>query len=144
MPLVGGMRFANVHGQEVGVVFVVFKNLNHVADVAPEGRSSVAAEDEDERFGAGALANVEMAGAIEGDEARIGGVIADAQISAMHVGKGITHHAVGVAWAAGHEAERSEGQQRENREADAEPFEEAFHSDILVWDKPNTRCGAAK
>jgi len=45
LPFVRGMRFADVNGQEVGAVFVIVINLDHVPDVAPEGRSSIAAED---------------------------------------------------------------------------------------------------
>ena len=49
LPLVGGMCFADVNGEEIRSIFVVVVNLDHVTDVATEGRSSVAAEDQDER-----------------------------------------------------------------------------------------------
>jgi hypothetical protein len=67
LPLVGGMGFAHVDGQEVGVILIVVVNLHHVTDVAAEGRSSEAAEDDDERAAAGAFANVETIRAIESD-----------------------------------------------------------------------------
>jgi hypothetical protein len=54
------MRFADIHGEKVGVIFVVVINLDHVADVAPKGRSSIAAEDDDERAGTSAFAEVEV------------------------------------------------------------------------------------
>jgi hypothetical protein len=50
------MRFADVDGQEISFIFVVVVNLDHVSDVAPERRSSVAAEDDNQRPSAGALA----------------------------------------------------------------------------------------
>src|SRR5450432_3029295 len=34
LPLVGGMRFAHVNGQEVGVILVIFVNLRDVAYLA--------------------------------------------------------------------------------------------------------------
>jgi len=60
LPFVRGMSFANVNSEEIGVIFVVVVNLHHVTDVAAEGRSSVAAEDDDERASAGAFADVEV------------------------------------------------------------------------------------
>ena len=60
LPLVGGVGFTDIDSQKVGVLFVIVVNLHHVTDVAAEGWSSVAAEDDDERAGAGALANMEM------------------------------------------------------------------------------------
>ena len=44
------MRFANVDGEKVRVILVVVEDLDDVADLATEGRSSKAAKDEDERF----------------------------------------------------------------------------------------------
>jgi len=61
LPLVGGVRFADIHGQEVGVVFVVLVDLDDVADLATKGRSSVAAEDHHERTaGTGALSQLKV------------------------------------------------------------------------------------
>jgi hypothetical protein len=64
LPFVRRVSFANVDGEEVGVIFVVVVNLHHVTDVAAEGRSSVAAEDDDERAAACAFADVEVICAI--------------------------------------------------------------------------------
>jgi len=77
LPFVGGMRFADVDGEKVRVIFVVVEDLNEVADLATERRSSKAAEDEDERLGAGAFANVKAVGAVEREEARVGSGVAD-------------------------------------------------------------------
>jgi hypothetical protein len=71
------MGLADVDGEEVGVVLVVVIDLRDVADLATEGGSSEAAEDEHERFVAGALAEVEMVVAIQGHQAGVRGVIAD-------------------------------------------------------------------
>src|SRR5579859_3401209 len=86
LPFIGGMRFANVYGQKVGVIFVIVVDLNNVANLATEGRSSKAAEDEDEWPRGIALANTKMVGAVEGDEARIWGSVADFQVAAVHMG----------------------------------------------------------
>src|SRR5712692_11537945 len=45
LPFVGGMSFANVHGQKIGVVLIVVVNLNDVANLAAKRRSSKTAED---------------------------------------------------------------------------------------------------
>jgi len=49
LPLVGGMRFADVDSQKIGVLFIVVVNLDHVAYLATERRSSKAAENQHER-----------------------------------------------------------------------------------------------
>jgi hypothetical protein len=57
--------FANVDGEEIGAVFIVVVDLRDVADLATERGSSEAAEDEDERFAVGALADVKARLAVE-------------------------------------------------------------------------------
>ena len=59
------MRLADVNGQKIGVILVIVEDLYYVADLATEGRSSEAAEDENQRFADGALANVKSSGAVE-------------------------------------------------------------------------------
>jgi hypothetical protein len=44
------MRFANIDLKKIGAVFVIFVEFYEVADPATKRRSSVAAEDEDERL----------------------------------------------------------------------------------------------
>jgi hypothetical protein len=46
LPFVGGMRFANVNRQEIGVLFIIFVNLNDVADLATERWSGKTPEDQ--------------------------------------------------------------------------------------------------
>jgi hypothetical protein len=131
LPLVGRVGFADVDGQEVGVIFVVVVNLHHVTDVAAEGRSSVAAEDDDEGAGAGAFADVKAIRTIESDQARVGGVIADFERAAVHVRQGIAHHAVGVLRAAGHFAENEESGKQQDQENRNCPFPEERHRKLF-------------
>jgi hypothetical protein len=49
------MRFANVDLKKISTVFVVFVEFYEVTDPATKWRSSVAAEDQDERFFADAI-----------------------------------------------------------------------------------------
>jgi len=97
------MRFAHVNGEEVGVLFIVFVNLRDVANLAAKWWSGKTAEYQNERFSASAFANVKALGAIQGHEARVGGVVSDFQLASMHVREGVTHHTVGVAGTSGHQ-----------------------------------------
>jgi hypothetical protein len=97
--------FADVDGEEIGAVFIVVEDLRDIANLATEGRSSEAAEDEDQRFTVGAFADVKARGAVEGDEGGVGGVAADLQIASVHVRESVADHADGVFGAAGHDAE---------------------------------------
>jgi len=127
LPLVGGMSFAHVHRQKIGVIFVVIVNLHHVTDVAAERRSSVAAEDDDERSRASAFANVEMISTVERKKARVGGVVADFESAAMHVGQGIAQHTVGIFRASGHLAEEYERNEQEHQKNANGPFPKDSH-----------------
>ena len=127
LPFVRRVSFAHVNGQKVSVLFIVVVKLHHVTDVAAEGRSSVAAEDDDQRAAASAFANVEMIGAIESHEPRVGSVVADFQIAAVHVGQGIAHHAVSVLGAARHFAEHEERGDQQHQKNGDRPFPEKTH-----------------
>jgi hypothetical protein len=70
------MSLANIDGEEIDVILVIVIELNDVANLATERRSSETAEDEDERTTSGFLANVKAAGAIECDKPRIRSVVA--------------------------------------------------------------------
>ena len=96
------MRFAHVNGQKIGVIFIVIENLDDVADLATEWRSSESAKDDDQGFRSGTLANVKSFGAIERVDARIRSVVADFQISTMHVRQRVAHHVQCVLWTARH------------------------------------------
>lgn len=107
-PFVEWMSFADVDGQEIGVFLVVAVELNDVANLATEGWSGEAAEDEDERSASSFFANMEVRGAVEGDQTRIRSLISHFQRAAMHVRKGVVHHMNGVFRAAGHDAKKDE------------------------------------
>jgi hypothetical protein len=127
LPFVGRMRFAYIDRKEVGVIFVVVVNLHHVTDVAAEGWSSVAAEDNDERPASSPFANVKVISTIQGQESGIGGVVAHLEVSAVHVRQGIAHHAVGVPRAAGHLAESEKRGQQHNENNRNRPFPKESH-----------------
>jgi hypothetical protein len=65
LPFVGGMRFAHVDGQKISVIFVVVVDLNDVADLATEWRSSVAAENDHQRASGDTIVNPELVLAAE-------------------------------------------------------------------------------
>ena len=132
LPFVGGMRFADVDGQKVGVLSVVVEDLDEVADLATEGRSSKTAEDEDERFRAGAFTNVKTVGTVQREEASVGSGIADFEIAAMHVRQGVANHVEGVLGAASHDAEHDESDHDERAEADADPHGDFPHEGELL------------
>jgi hypothetical protein len=113
------------------VIFVVVVNLHHVTDVAAKGRSGVAAKDDDERASAGTLADVEAICAIESDEAGVRSVVADFERASVHVGQGITHHAVNVLGAARHFAEDEKDREQENQENGKRPFPEVSHRELF-------------
>jgi hypothetical protein len=127
LPLVGRVGFTDIHGQEIGVIFVVVVNLHHVTDVAAERRSSVAAEDDDERASAGAFANVEIICTVEAEEAGVRSVVADFERTAVHVRQSIAEHAVSVFRTAGHFAEHKKRSQQNEQENGDRPFPEECH-----------------
>jgi hypothetical protein len=121
LPFVGGMRFADIDRQKIGVVFVIVEDLDDVTDLATKGRSSKAAENENERFAGGAFANVETVGAVQREETGIGRGVADFQVAAMHVRERVADHVERVPGAARHNAECNEGDDDERADADANP-----------------------
>jgi hypothetical protein len=92
--------------------------LHDVANLATEGWSSEAAENENEWLAAGAFTDVKTRGAIEGDEGGVGGVAADLEIASVHVREGIADHADGVFGAASHDAEADGRGEEENSDGD--------------------------
>jgi hypothetical protein len=101
LPFVERVGFADIDGEEIGAVFIVVEDLRDIANLATEGRSSEAAEDEDQRLALGAFAEVKACGAIERDKNRVGRIAADLEVAAMHVRQGVADHADGVFGAAG-------------------------------------------
>ncbi len=71
LPFVGGMRFADVHGEKINVIFVVVVDLNDVAHLAAEGRSSEAAKHQHQRPRAEAFAKMKMAHAVESQQSHV-------------------------------------------------------------------------
>jgi len=126
------MRFAYVDGQKIGVIFVVLVDLNDVADLATKRRSGETAEDKNKRFSGSAFANVKVIGAVEGDEARIGGRVSNFQVAAMHVRQSVTHHVQGVFGATGHHAEPDKRKDDKRSETDADPHEAFPHETKLL------------
>ena len=76
LPFVGGVRFAHVDGQKIGVILKVIENLYDVADLATEWRSSEAAKNDDQRFRSGTFANMKSFRAVECVNARIRSTVA--------------------------------------------------------------------
>jgi hypothetical protein len=100
------MSLANIDSEKIDVILVIVVELNDVANLATERWSSEAAEHKDERTASGFFANVKGAGAIERDKPSIRSVVADFQVTAMHVGESVADHVEGVFGAASHEAEK--------------------------------------
>ena len=122
LPLVGGMRFAHVDSQKIGVIFIVVVDFYDVAQLATKGRSSVAAEKNYERARAGAFANMKMIAAVELQQARVGSFVADFEFSAMHMGQGITQHVECVFGASGHHGKHGEARDEQDSDTDEQPF----------------------
>ena len=59
------MRLTDIHGQKINVFFVVVVNLDDVAYLATEGRSSKTAEHQHQRMRAEAFANMKMTCAVQ-------------------------------------------------------------------------------
>jgi hypothetical protein len=131
LPLVGRMGFADIHREEVGVIFVIVVNLHHVTDVAAKGRSSVAAKNDYKRASASAFANVEVISAVESEESSVRSIIADFERAAVHVRQGIADHAVGVLGAAGHFAQKEKNDEQKDQENPNCPFPEECHCKLF-------------
>jgi hypothetical protein len=77
------MRFANVNGQKISASFVIVVEIYEVAYLAAEGRSGVAAEDQNERALADAIAEMEFGLSIEAHQRDVRSAVADVEIAAM-------------------------------------------------------------
>jgi hypothetical protein len=83
LPFVLRMRFANVNGQKISASFVIVVEIYEVAYLAAEGRSGVAAEDQNERALADAIAEMEFVLSIEAHQRDVRSAVADVEIAAM-------------------------------------------------------------
>ena len=125
------MRFANVDGQKIGVLFVILVNLNDVADLATERRSSKASKDQHERTIAGALANVKAGDAVQCYNPRVRRIAAYFQRAAMHVRQSVPHHAVRVSRTSCHHGQSDKGSDEEHAKYSRRPFPKTFHANSL-------------
>jgi len=126
------MRFADVDGQKIRVIFVVVVDLYDVANLATERRSSKTAEDKHQRFSGSAFANTEVVGAVQRSEARIRSNVAHFKVAAMHVRQRVTRHVQRVFGTARHHAEANERNYDEGAEADSDPHKNFFHETKLL------------
>jgi hypothetical protein len=124
------MRFADVDGQEIGVILVVGVELRDVANLATEWRSSETAEDQHQRPPCGSFANVKPRGAIEGDQPCVRRRIAHFQFPAAHVWQCVAHHVHSVFGAAGHPTQQSEDADEKNAEEQQCPFQSERHRSL--------------
>ena len=81
LPDVAGMRLDDVDNQERDLLVVLVIQLVEGGNLPPEGRSSVAAEDEDDRFRCGERGEFYIRRLVELDERKIGRRIAGLQIA---------------------------------------------------------------
>jgi hypothetical protein len=72
------MRFAHVDGEKIGVILIVFVNLHHVANLAPERRSRVAPEHNYQRTRSGALPDMKPAAAVQRQQRSVRRIVSDA------------------------------------------------------------------
>jgi hypothetical protein len=121
------VRFANVNGQEIRALFVIFINLNDVAYLAAKRRSSKTPEHQHEGPLMGSFADVKPANAIQCDNPRVRRVAAHFQCAAMHVRQGVSHHAVGVLRASRHHGQTNESSNKEHPKNARRPFPETMH-----------------
>ncbi len=132
LPFVGGVRFANVDGQEIRVLFVIVVNLNDVANLAAKGWSSKTAKHQNQGpAAAGTFANMKTAGAIERHDPRVWRIAAHFQRAAMHVRQRVAHHAVGVLWTPRQDGQPDERSHEQHAKKSRRPFPEAIHAHLL-------------
>ena len=101
------MCFADVNGQKIGPGFVVLVEVYEVAYLATEGRSGVAAKNQNEWSLADAIAEMELCLTVEAHERDIRSAVADAQFAAMPLRQRVTKKPVDVARAAHEMAEHA-------------------------------------
>ena len=101
------MRFTNINGQEIRLRFVIVIKIDKVTYLAAEGRSGIAAEDQDKRALADTVAEMKLGLAIKAHQRNVWSVVADVEIAAMPLRKGIAQEAVNVSRAAHEMAEHA-------------------------------------
>jgi hypothetical protein len=101
------MGFADVNGQKIRASLVIVVEIYEVAYLAAKGRSGVAAENQNERALADAIAETELRLAIEVHQRDIRSAVADVQVAAMPLRQRVAQKAVHVARAAHEMAEHA-------------------------------------
>ena len=107
LPFVLRMRFADVNGQKIRASFVIVVKIYEVAYLAAKGRSGVAAEDQNERALADAIAEMELRLAIEAHQRDVRSAVADVKVAAMPLRQRVAQEAVHIARAAHEMAEHA-------------------------------------
>ncbi len=107
LPFVLRMRFANINSQEVRLGFVIVIEIDEVAYLATEGRSGIAAEDQNKRPLADTVAEMKLGLSIEAHQRDIWRAISEVEIAAMPLRQSITQEAVHVSGAAHEMAEHA-------------------------------------
>src|SRR5271156_1608077 len=116
------MGFADVHGQKIGAVLVIVVEFCEVAYLAAKRRSGVAAEDEDQRALAEAIAESESRLAIERNQLDIGRLVADAQVSLMPTRQRVAEKSIDVARPADEITERTKARRQDENQRNRRPF----------------------
>lgn len=101
------MRFANIDGEEIRPVFIVVIDVDEISNLAAEWRSSVAAENQDQRLFADPLVKIARSVTVKSVDACVWSQIADMQIAFMPLRKRVAKKTVNVARAA-HEMGKNE------------------------------------
>jgi hypothetical protein len=125
------MRFPHVNGQEIGVILIVVVDLDDVADLATEGRSGKAAENEDEGPASSAFADVKTGLTIESEEPGVRRIVAHFEGAPMHVRERVPHHIKGIFRASRHIGKRPDGHDEKAQNNSQCPFQEPLHAALL-------------
>jgi hypothetical protein len=125
------MRFANVHGQKIGVFLIVVVNLNDVANLAAKRRSSKTSEDKYERPPARSFTDMESAYAVQRHDSRVWRIAAHFQRATMHVRQGVADHSVNVLGTSRHDGQRDKSSNEQHAENARNPFPETPHAILL-------------
>ena len=136
LPFVGGMSFAHVDSQKVRVLLVIVKNLNEVANLAAERRSSETAKDKNQRTRPSPFAEMKTVCPIQSQEPHVRRVAANFQISAMHVRQRVAHHAVSVSGTSREIAKGGKSRDQEQCQCRAKPLQECVQFALIYSELP--------
>src|SRR5579863_6731043 len=124
------MGLPNIDCQKVSAVLVILIHLGEVAHLAPEWRSSIAAENEDKRAPADAVVQVEICLAVERNQASVRRVITNTEIALMPLRKSVTKEAVHIARRTHEIAEDAIARQQEQGDHKGGPFQPAHDTSL--------------